>query len=129
MDLSSFARPALLLAALLLAPACGPADVEGRWEGEWHSSIWSGSLTLELTQDGDTFEGSFVLGGTGCVGDGDVSGTVDGHDFSATMRNKVGGEVHLEGNVGAANEKMDGDFEVTGGWCQDARGTFNLNKD
>jgi hypothetical protein len=63
------------------------------------------------------------------VGDGDVSGTVDRRDFSATMRNKVGGEVTLEGNVGAADERINGDFEVTGGWCQDARGTFDLNKD
>lgn len=124
-----FTKLALPLAALILLPSCGPADVDGRWEGQWRSSLWTGSLTLELTQDGDTFKGTFALGGTACVGSGDVSGSVDDRDFTATLRNGVGGEIELDGSVGAGDRRISGDFEIKGGWCKDARGTFDVDRD
>lgn len=113
---------------LMCCQACAPVDVEGRWVGTWHSTLWAndGAMTLDLTQDGDEFEGTFDLSGTVCVGSGSVDGSVDGRRFDAVLSNGIGGEVVLDGRVNAASDGIDGDFEVTGGWCDEASGRFDL---
>jgi len=120
---------AALLGLLLLAPACAPVDVEGDWSGTWRTSLnaASGGLSMSLTQDGDAFEGTFDLDGTGCVGSGSVDGTIDKRGFSATLRNGLGGEILLDGTVNADSTRISGDFEVTGGLCENSSGTFDVD--
>ncbi|MBW2527976.1 MAG: hypothetical protein JRI23_27595 [Deltaproteobacteria bacterium] len=108
--------------------ACAPVDLEGRWVGTWRATLWAddGGMTLDLTQDGDEVEGTFDLSGTVCVGEGRVDGSVDGRQFDATLSNGVGGEVVLDGRVNAASDRIDGNFEVTSGWCDNATGRFDV---
>ena len=115
--------------ALLCCQACAPVDLEGTWVGTWHATLWAddGSMTLDLTQDGDDIGGTFDLGGTVCVGSGHVDGSVDGRQFDAVLSNGIGGTVALDGRVNAASDRIDGDFEVTGGWCDNATGKFNVS--
>lgn len=114
--------------ALLFGNACAPVDVEGTWFGTWRSALWTedGSMTLDLSQDGDEVSGTFDLSGTWCVGSGRVDGSVDGRNFDVRLVNGIGGEISLDGRVNAASDKIDGDFEVTGGLCEDARGSFEV---
>ena len=111
-----------------LCQACAPVDLEGQWVGTWRATFWAndGGMTLDLTQDGDEVGGTFDLSGTACVGGGRVDGSVDGRQFDATLSNGIGGEIVLDGRVNAASDKIDGQFEVTGGWCDNATGRFDV---
>ncbi len=122
------AAASMALLALLLLPACAPVDVEGDWSGTWRTPLdaYSGTLSMSLTQDGDSFEGTFELDGTACVGEGSVTGTIDRRQFNATLKNGIGGEIVLDGDVNADSTKISGDFEVTGGFCEDAKGSFEV---
>jgi hypothetical protein len=123
-------RAAACALPVLLA-ACGPVDVEGDWDGTWRVPLTgvSGGLSMSLTQDGDALSGSFDLDGTLCVGSGSVDGTLDRRSFDVVLRNGVGGEVTLDGTVGAADDRISGDFHVTGGACQAADGTFEVRRE
>jgi hypothetical protein len=119
---------ALLLGSLMAGAGCAPVDLDGDWSGTWRATfnVDSGTLSMSLKQDGDSFDGSFDIGGTGCVGSGSVEGTIDARDFSATLRNGLGGDIELDGTVSADSKRISGDFEVTGGFCVDAKGTFEV---
>lgn len=118
-----------LVAAVLLLPTCQPLDLTGIWVGQWHSALFNGDFTMDLTQaDDGTLEGSFEIGGTWCVGSGDVTGSLDDRNFVALLDNGIGGEVELQGNVGPAGNSIDGGFTVTGGSCDDSTGRFDVQR-
>jgi hypothetical protein len=112
----------------LLLVGCGPADVEGDWEGTWRSGIFKGGISMSLTQDGDTVDGTFDLDGTGCVGSGSVTGSLSARDLTLELANSVGGTIAVDGRVGAGDDRISGDFEVTGGWCENADGSLELSR-
>ena len=116
-------------AALLIGTGCAPVDVEGVWVGTWRAALWTddGGMTLDLSQDGDEVTGDFDLTGTLCVGSGRVDGSIDRRKFDVVLYNGIGGEIVLDGNVNAASDGIDGDFDVTGGLCDGARGTFKVD--
>jgi hypothetical protein len=117
--------------ACLLATGCAPADVEGDWSGTWRIPLsgWDGTITMSLTQDGDSVSGSFDLGGTNCVGSGDVSGVVDDRQVDLDLDNSVGGSIAIDARLNAASTRLDGDFDVTGGFCTGADGKVELTKE
>lgn len=117
----------LSLAAIV---GCKPPDVEGDWDGTWRSGAFEGDMDITLTQDGDTLGGTFQLGGTWCVGEGKVTGTIDDQrHVTITLSNEVGGEVEIDGKVSATDDKIEGDFVVTGGFCEDAKGKVELTRE
>jgi hypothetical protein len=123
----------LLLCAISLAAfasACAPPDVTGDWSGSWTltNKLGNGSLTMELTQNGSAVTGRFDLGGTVCVGSGNVTGTMDNRELKGTLTNGTGGEVDFEATVSAADDELDGTFNVTGGLCAGYDGTLKLRK-
>jgi hypothetical protein len=123
-------RQYLLLCALPVLAACKPVDVEGDWSGGWQTT-WTGfegTLTITLVQADEDLTGDFDIGGTTCVGEGQVDGTVDGHDVSLVLRNGSGGEVHLDGDVSNDQDRIEGHFDVTGGFCSDASGSWELHR-
>jgi hypothetical protein len=122
-------RAAALALPVLLA-ACGPVDIEGDWDGSWRIPLTgvNGGLSMSLTQDDDALSGTFELDGTLCVGSGDVDGTLERRDFHVVLENILGGQVTLDGTVGAADDRISGDFDVTGGACEDATGTFEVTR-
>lgn len=120
------------LALLLFWPclsACKP-DIEGDWDGTWKSGAFKGDMDVSITQDGDTLGGTFELGGTWCVGEGKVVGTIDDQrHVTIILTNEVGGEVHIDGTVNATDDKIEGDFEVTDGFCEEAEGKVELKRE
>lgn len=118
----------LVLSASTSLLACAPPDVSGDWSGEWRSGVFTGGIEVSLTQEGDTVSGDFELTGTACVGSGSLDGSLDDRDIRLDLANQVGGEVAIDGRVGAADERITGDFQVTGGWCENAEGTVELSR-
>jgi hypothetical protein len=117
--------------ACLLTASCAPADVEGDWSGTWRVPLsgWDGTITMSLTQDGDAVSGTFDLGGTTCVGSGDVEGSVDNRQVDLELANGLGGRINIDARLNAASDGLDGDFHVTGGLCEGADGKVSLDKE
>jgi hypothetical protein len=87
-------RYALVLAALLLAPACGPqpagpdaSDLTGTWVGSVPRQFYVDDMRLELNQAGRALAGQGVRGrpcpadGT-CYADVTFAGTLRGNDVT-----------------------------------------------
>jgi len=116
---------------VMMSNGCAPVDLAGDWSGTWHTTfaLDSGDITMHLEQDGDAVTGSFDLTGTVCVGTGSLHGTIDNRQFDATLSNGVGGEISIDTRVSADSDRFDGDFTVTGGFCQNSSGKLELKRD
>lgn len=136
---TTVAAPALLLISLLV-PACGPADVEGTWTASWppgsdEGDGATGKLSLSLTQDDDTFEGTFNLEDARCIVTGLVEGSIDRRSFVGTLQHRgddgeIVGELKLDGTVSTDSDSIAVDFVTSGAFCEDgASGSFDLHHD
>jgi hypothetical protein len=117
-----------LLVLFPLLCHCKPVEVEGEWKGGWRAA-WTGfegTIEITLLQEDDDLQGEFDIGGTTCVGSGGVDGTVDRHDVSLVLQNGAGGEVLLDGTVSSDQDRIEGNFDVTGGLCENASASFEL---
>ena len=75
------------------------ANIEGSWSG----STVNGSMSMVITQDGNSVEGSIVWHGTYINGSAEFSGEVNGNELtgSYTLSNGVTGTIEgsIDGNT------------------------------
>lgn len=116
------------LALVSGALGCGSADVEGTWDGTWHTDmgIYGGTLFLSLEQDGDEVFGTVNTTGTLCVASGSLTGDVSDDRMLATYSNGAGGSVRLDAKIDDVDDRMFGAYEVMSGLCMGANGTFEV---
>ena len=121
----------VLACLAMISKGCATIDLAGDWSGTWHTTFAcdSGDISMHLLQDGDTVTGTFNLTGTVCVGSGSLHGTIDNRQFDATLSNGIGGEIAIDTRVRADSDRFDGDFTVTGGFCQNSSGKLELTHD
>jgi hypothetical protein len=128
---SSMAFALLCVGAL----ACGsggdpgpgdPGSLAGTWTGSWlsHDGI-GGSATLDLTDSGSSLTGNVAFTNSPCFTNGDISATLNGSNFSATVT--AGGiEVTLSGTLSGG--QISGTYDaVSAGACTGDTGTFSAS--
>ncbi len=65
-----------------------PADISGDWVGTWESTDFpggNGTLTVNITQDGNNINGTITLTGSEYLSGGTLSGTVNGNNFTMNI--------------------------------------------
>jgi hypothetical protein len=123
-----WATVVLSAAMAVSALGCGEPDVTGSWFGSWHSGIFNGDVSLDLEQDeANAVVGSFNVGSSFCVPNGDVEATVEGHEIHGALVSDAG-RVELEGRISAAGDRIEATFEVTSGACAGTTGDFRVDR-
>ena len=93
------------------------ADVDGNWECTVKSPLGDQKLTLAVTADGDSFNGT----ASGAMGSSDVTGTVAGNTLTWQQQVTVPMPMSLD-----CTATVDGDA-ITGQVTAGAFGSFPLN--
>jgi hypothetical protein len=129
--IESFARVVVGVLVSVAAVGCAPADVTGDWEGHWRVDwgLGEGDITLSLTQTDDHISGSYDVDGSICAEQGDVDGSVDRESVRLTLTAIGGGRVEIHGSLSPGGDHIEGDFDVSEGWCGfGAEGEVDLDK-
>jgi hypothetical protein len=106
-----------------------PADVSGSWSGNWNSAdkVSGGSVSANFEQSGTSFSGSVTIGGSPCISNGSVSGTISGSDISFGV---VSGASTITFTATVTLDSMNGTYKVldTTGFCAGDIGAFSMTR-
>jgi tetratricopeptide (TPR) repeat protein len=106
-------------------PDPGPSadvDLTGDWTGSWSASgDGVGRILMSLTQTGTSVSGTAEVTGPGCTFGGNVSGTVEGSNFQATIT----GTGSATFNATCTATSMNGTLEATSGGCAGSSGSVS----
>jgi hypothetical protein len=129
-------RSAIAFAAMAILAGCGGSsttsippsvDLTGAWSGTWTSVNGQvGQGSLDLTQTGSQVSGTVLVTGSPCFANADVSGTIEGDDFSGSM---TAGGASATFDMTAATSQMSGTYKVgAAGACTGDTGTLTATR-
>ena len=123
---------AVVIALVLALAACAsqeatPAEVlEGAWEGTWTSVNGpTGTVEVEFERAGNTLSGTITIGGTPCLSQGTITGTVDGNNVAF---GSVNAPDSIDFTAQLAAKNLTGTYSVGMGACAGDSGAFALDK-
>ncbi|MGQ9425161.1 hypothetical protein ACXYTJ_06545 [Gilvimarinus sp. F26214L] len=97
--------------AMLLSGASLAADLSGTWVLNVDSPQGASTPTMTLTQDGDKVSGTYE----GSLGSSDISGTVDGDEFTLVANLSMQGQDFALTYTGTQNgDSVSGNVDVAG---------------
>jgi hypothetical protein len=125
---AAWATGFLSIVIAVSALGCGESDVTGSWFGTWHSSIFNGDMSLDLEQDeSNAVTGSFNVGSSLCVPNGDVEATVEADQIHGTLTSPEG-RVEFDGRIAVGGDRIEATFEVMTGSCAGTTGDFRVDR-
>jgi tetratricopeptide (TPR) repeat protein len=91
---------------------------EGQWRGTWTNSQpdESGTLLLNLTQSDTSLGGHITVNGSGCITDGNISGSFDGNMIQLEISSSAVSAI-LTATIDMNAKTMEGTLQITSGDC------------
>jgi hypothetical protein len=100
------------LAAAIAAAQASKVDLTGKWAFNVQTDVGSGTPTVTFKQDGDKLTGHYV----GQLGDVDLTGSVNGSDFTFSFSSDLQGnkmEVTYQGTI-ETKDSLKGTLSIAG---------------
>lgn len=108
--------------------ANGSSSLAGAWSGTWKSdSGVGGTVSMSITQDGDSLSGTASMTNSTCLENAKLSGTVNGDDV---MIDVTSGDTHATVHLTVtATNQIDGTYDaVSVGICSGDTGIVDATR-
>jgi hypothetical protein len=123
------AEPSAMESPAATSEAPSAVGLAGDWSGTWQDTSpddSTGTFSLTWTQSGSGLSGTISVGGTPCIGDGTVTGTLNG---SSITFGAVSGQIQISytGSVSSDMQTMQGTYSAPEA-CGNATGNWTATK-